>query len=73
VTTPEASADAELPQFMTVQEVAGALRVSRATVYRLVNSGALAANHIGKSVRVTRRAVDEYLRHHTRPATDKPG
>ena len=61
---------AGLPQFLTVDEVAGALRVSRATVYRLVSSGALAANRVGKSVRVTRPAVEEFLRRHARPATD---
>lgn len=57
-----APADAPLPQFMTVNEVATALRVSRATIYRLIGSGALTATRIGKSVRVTRRAVDEFLR-----------
>jgi len=65
-------ADAAFPQFMTVNEVAVALRVSRATVYRLVSSGALAANHVGKSVWVTRPAVEEFLRRHARPAADVP-
>ena len=73
MTAPGTSAGAELPQFMTVNEVAAALRVSRATVYRLVSSGALAANHVGRSVRVTRRAVEEFLGRHARSAADTPG
>ena len=64
--------DVPLPQFMTVNEVAAALRVSRATVYRLVRSGALTATDVGRSVRVTRRAVDEFLHRHLRPAAEPP-
>ena len=47
--------------FMTVVEVAAALRVSRATIYRLVRSGALPAVQVGRSVRVSRDAVDAFL------------
>lgn len=54
---------------MTVVEVASTLRVSRATVYRLVHSGALPGKRIGKSVRVTRRVVEEFL---FRAGTDGP-
>lgn len=46
---------------LTVVEVAAALPVSRATVYRLVHSGALAGKRIGKSVRITRRGVEQFL------------
>lgn len=49
-------------KFLTVREVAAALRVSRMTVYRLVHSGELAAVHVGKSYRVPEAAVDAYLR-----------
>ena len=48
--------------FMTVVEVAAALRVSRATIYRLVHGGVLPAVQVGKSVRVSRAAVDSFLR-----------
>ena len=47
--------------FMTVVEVAAALRVSRATIYRLVHGGVLPAVQVGKSVRVSREAVDAFL------------
>ena len=69
-------ADADLPQFMTVDEVASALRVSRATIYRLVAAGTLAGARIGRSVRVSRYAVDEFLRRQAHrpadPLDDRP-
>jgi excisionase family DNA binding protein len=54
--------DHQLQRVMTVPEIATALRVSRATVYRLVNTGALPGMRVGKTVRVTRRAVQEFTR-----------
>lgn len=53
--------DRELEQVMTVVEVAAALRVSRATVYRLVRAGELPGMRVGKSVRVARRVVEEFM------------
>ncbi len=49
-------------RFLTVAEVAGIMRVSRMTVYRLVHSGELPAVRVGKSYRVPQKAVDDYLR-----------
>lgn len=49
-------------RFLTVAEVAAALRVSRMTVYRLVHSGELAAVQVGRSYRVPESAVNDYLR-----------
>ena len=40
------------PGFLTVAEVAATLRVSNMTVYRLINTGSLAAIRIGKSFRI---------------------
>jgi excisionase family DNA binding protein len=48
--------------FLTVAEVAGLMRVSRMTVYRLVHAGQLPAIRVGKSFRVPERAVHDYLR-----------
>jgi excisionase family DNA binding protein len=48
--------------FLTVAEVAAAMRVSKMTVYRLVHSGELPAVRVGRSFRVPESAVDEYLR-----------
>ena len=47
--------------FLTVAEVAGALRVSRMTVYRLVHSGAMEALRIGGAIRVPEAALGDYL------------
>lgn len=47
--------------FMTVAEVAAVMRVSKMTVYRLVHSGELPAVRVGRSFRVPKQAVDEFL------------
>lgn len=48
--------------FLTVPEVADLLRVSRMTIYRLVEAGAIPANRIGRSIRVRERDLDGFLR-----------
>jgi len=48
-------------RFLTVAEVAGLLRVSTMTVYRLIKAGELAAVRVGKSYRVAEDDVDRYL------------
>lgn len=48
-------------QYLTVAEVASAMRVSKMTVYRLVQSGDLPAVRFGRSYRVPIAAVEEYL------------
>lgn len=48
-------------RFLTVAEVAGQLRVSTMTVYRLIKAGQLAAVRVGKSYRVREADVDRYL------------
>jgi excisionase family DNA binding protein len=50
------------PQLLSVDEVAGLMRVSRASVYRLIRTGRLSPIRIGRVVRVSERAVDEHLR-----------
>lgn len=56
--TPASMADV---RFLTVAEVATALRVSKMTVYRLVHSGDLPAVRVGRSFRVPEKAVQDYL------------
>ena len=51
----------ERARFLTVAEVAGQLRVSTMTVYRLIKAGHLAAVRVGKSYRVREDDVDRYL------------
>ena len=48
-------------RFLTAGEVAGLLRVSTMTVYRLIKAGELAAVRVGKSYRVREDDVDRYL------------
>lgn len=49
-------------KFLTVAEVAAAMRVSKMTVYRLVHNGELPAVRVGRSFRVSEEDVNEYLR-----------
>ena len=49
-------------KFLTVAEVASAMRVSKMTVYRLVHGGELPAVRVGRSFRVPEQAVHDYLR-----------
>ena len=48
-------------RFLTVAEVAAAMRVSKMTVYRLVHNGELPAVRVGRSFRVAEEAVHNYL------------
>jgi excisionase family DNA binding protein len=47
--------------YLTVAEVALAMRVSKMTVYRMVHEGELPAVRFGRSYRVPEQAVKEYL------------
>ncbi len=49
-------------KFLTVAEVAGVMRVSKMTVYRMVHAGELPAVRVGRSFRVPEQAVHDYLR-----------
>lgn len=46
---------------LTVAEVAGTLRVSNMTVYRLIKSGELPAIRVGKNLRIRRQDLADYL------------
>lgn len=53
----------KLTRFSTVPEVADALRVSRMTVYRLINNGILPSYKFGRAaVRIPTAAVWDYMR-----------
>lgn len=57
----EQSRDESSVRFLTVGEVAVALRVSNMTVYRLVSAGEIPAVKVGRSVRLRADDVDAYL------------
>jgi excisionase family DNA binding protein len=59
--TPLSAVPLSSVRFLTVAEVAGIMRVSKMTVYRLVHSGDLEAIRVGRSFRVPERAVNQYL------------
>jgi excisionase family DNA binding protein len=46
---------------LTVAEIAAQMRVSKMTVYRLIQSGALNGIRFGRSYRVRETAVQQYL------------
>lgn len=48
-------------RYLTAAEVAGLLRVSSMTVYRLIKGGELRAVRVGKSYRLSEDEVDRYL------------
>ena len=48
-------------KYLTVAEVAGLLRVSNMTVYRLIKAGDLPAIRVGKNFRIRRSDVESYL------------
>ena len=61
-TTGRSSSNPSLVEsFLTVGEVARHLRVSNMTVYRLVNSGQLAAVRVGRGYRIREDDVRKYL------------
>lgn len=49
------------PNYLTVDDVAEMLRVSRMTVYRLLETNQLGHVRIGKSFRIPSSALDEYV------------
>lgn len=51
----------DMPRFLTVAEVAEAMRVSKMTVYRMVHAGDLPAVRMGRSFRVPQKAVEDLV------------
>lgn len=52
------------PRLLTIDEVAAQLHQSRATVYRLINSGAIASVHVGEAgfTRVNQDDLNTYIK-----------
>jgi len=51
----------DYPEVGKVEEVAAVLRCSKWCVYDLINTGALKSIRLGRAIRVTRRALEEFL------------
>lgn len=54
--------------YLTIPETADELRVSRATVYRLIQSRAIEAVRVGYLLRVPRVELDRFAARHTNKA-----
>jgi excisionase family DNA binding protein len=51
----------DLPILFTATQVAKIMGISRSQVYVLLNKGQLGSVHIGRSRRITRGQVDEFI------------
>lgn len=58
----ERHAPGACPSLLTLDDVATLLRVSKTTVYRLVERRELPFCRVGRSLRFTAQDIDEYLR-----------
>ena len=52
---------------LTVAEVAAMLRVSKMTIYRLIDAGRLNAVRVGRSFRLPQASVESFLREASDP------
>ncbi len=50
-----------LPLLLTVPEMASTLRIGRNAAYQLVKDGAIRCIHIGRSIRIPRAALAEFV------------
>lgn len=51
--------------YLTVREVAERLRLSKMTVYRLMESGEIPSLKVGRSFRIPAEGMEEYISAHT--------
>lgn len=58
------------PEFLTIAEVAGRMRISKMSVYRLVHNNELRAVRVGRSFRIPSQAVESYLAGNTTGPSD---
>lgn len=53
--------EGQLPVLFTINELAKYLQVSNTTIYRLIEDGALVGIRIGRSLRFTRKNIEDML------------
>lgn len=51
----------EIPAVITVEELAETLRIGRNSAYKLVKSGEIDIIRIGRTIRIPRKALLDYL------------
>lgn len=54
--------EGELPLVLTVAEAGEALRIGRTAAYEIVRSGKLRSVRVGKTIRVPRDAIFDFLK-----------
>jgi len=52
----------QYPDILTVQQVADALRISKASVYRLIHDKQLGCKHIGRKIIVPKVCLMDYVK-----------
>ena len=57
-----------MAEYLNVAEVATRLRVSKMTIYRLVDAGEIPVVKVGRCFRVPAEGVDAYVERHTSEA-----
>lgn len=50
-----------LPLFLTVGEMASVLRIGRNAAYQLVKDGTIQSVHVGRSIRIPRNALVQFV------------
>ena len=60
-------------ELLTVAEVATLMRLSKMTIYRLIDSGQLPAIRVGRSLRIPKTSVESFLRDAGQPAHRSAG
>ena len=61
---PEYSSVDELPLVMSVPQLAKLLGIGRNAAYDIVNSGGIRSIKIGRTIRIPKSAVIEFIEHH---------
>lgn len=51
----------EYPDVLTVTDVARILRIGRNSAYQLIGSHCIRSVRVGRSIRIPRRALEDYL------------
>lgn len=54
-----------MSEYLTVQEVADRLRVSRMTIYRMCHAGTMPNTRVGSSFRITPSDLERWIKDHT--------
>lgn len=63
---------ADLTTVLTIEDLADYLKISKSTLYKLAQEGALPGQKVGRHWRFHREAVDQWLRQEPSKPTEQP-